>query len=124
VGRARALQPAVLAAALTCVAPLLTNPMLVAVALALAGFGEMCWDVITVSLRQRIVPDHLIGRANAGYRLVGYGTMPIGAALGGVLGQTFGLSWVFGIGAVLCVALLVCMTVVTDRAMNAAEPTQ
>jgi len=122
-GRAGTLRLAVLAAALTCAAPLLTHPILVAVALALAGIGEMCWDVITVSLRQRIVPDHLIGRVNAGYRLVGYGTMPIGAALGGVLGQTLGLRWVFGIGAVVCVALLVCMTVVTDRAMDAAELT-
>ncbi len=123
-GRARTLQLAVLAAALTCAAPLLTDPILVAIAFAAAGVGEMCWDVITVSLRQRIVPDHLIGRVNAGYRLVGYGTMPIGAALGGVLGQTLGLRWVFGIGAVVCVGLLACMTVVTDRAMDAAEQTQ
>lgn len=123
-GRAMTLRLAVLAAALTCAAPLLTNPILVAVALAVAGIGEMCWDVITVSLRQRIVPAHLIGRVNAGYRLVGYGTMPIGAALGGVLGQALGLRWVFAIGAVACLGLLVCLTVVTDRAMDAAELTQ
>ena len=85
----------------------------------------MCWDVITVSLRQRIVPDHLIGRVNAGYRLVGYGTMPDrGRAGRGLLGQTLGLRWVFGIGAVVCASLLVCMIVVTDRAMDAAEATQ
>lgn len=123
-GRAVTLRLAVLAAALTCAAPLLTNPILVGVALAVAGVGEMCWDVITVSLRQRIVPDHLIGRVNAGYRLVGYGTMPIGAALGGALGQTLGLRWVFGIGAMACLALLLCTTVVTDRAMDAAERSQ
>ncbi len=124
VGRAVTLRLAVLAAALTCAAPLLTEPILVAIALAVAGVGEMCWDIITVSLRQRIVPDHLIGRVNSGYRLVGYGTMPIGAALGGVLGQTLGLRWVFTVSAVVCVALLLCTLVVTDRAMDAAELTQ
>ena len=41
------------------------------------------WNVITVSLRQRIVPDELLGRVNAGYRLLAWGTMPIGAAAGG-----------------------------------------
>jgi MFS family permease len=123
-GRAVTLRLGVLAAALTCAAPLLTEPILVAIALAVAGIGEICWDVITVSLRQRIVPDHLIGRVNAGYRLVAYGAMPIGAALGGLLGQAFGLRWVFGIGAVVCLGLLIAMTMVTDRAMDAAEQTQ
>lgn len=120
-GRAATLRLTVMTAALACAAPLLTHPILVGIALAIAGAGEMCWDVVTVSLRQRIVPDHLIGRVNSAYRLVGYGTMPIGAALGGVLGQTLGLRWVFGVGAVVCLALMMCTRVVTDRAMDAAE---
>ncbi len=81
----------------------------------------MCWDVITVSLRQRIVPEHLIGRVNAGYRLVAYGSMPIGAAIGGVLGQTLGLRWVFAIGTLASVSLLLGMSAVSDRAMDTAE---
>jgi MFS family permease len=89
--------------------------------LAVAGIGEMCWDVITVSLRQRIVPEHLIGRVNAGYRLVAYGSMPIGAAIGGVLGQTLGLRWVFAIGTLASVSLLLGMSAVSDRAMDTAE---
>jgi MFS family permease len=120
-GRARLLRLGVLAAALMCAAPLLTQPVLVAGGLAVAGVGEMCWDVVTVSLRQRIVPEQLIGRVNAGYRLVGFGTIPVGAALGGVLGQALGLRWVFGTAAVASLALLLCMGVVTDRAMEAAE---
>jgi MFS family permease len=120
-GRARVLRLGVLAAAATCAAPLLTRPILVAGGLAVAGVGEMCWDVITVSLRQRIVPEHLLGRVNAGYRLVGFGTKPIGAALGGVLGQTLGLRWVFGIGTLASITLLLCMGAVTDRAMDAAD---
>jgi MFS family permease len=42
------------------------------------------WNVITVSLRQAIIPSHLLGRVNSVYRFFGWGMMPIGAAIGGV----------------------------------------
>ena len=82
------------------------------------------WNVITVSLRQRIVPDHLLGRVNAGYRLLAWGTMPLGAALGGIVGERWGLDAVFWTRAALsalCFPLI--FVVVTDRALAAAEPT-
>ena len=41
------------------------------------------WKVITVSLRQTIIPDELLGRVNSVYRFFGWGMMPIGALLGG-----------------------------------------
>ena len=61
----------------------------------MTGIGFMGWNVVTVSLRQRIVPERLLGRLNASYRLVAWGTMPVGAALGGVLAEVFGLRSVF-----------------------------
>jgi len=42
------------------------------------------WNVITVSLRQTIIPEHLLGRVNSVYRFFAWGMMPIGAALGGL----------------------------------------
>ncbi len=42
------------------------------------------WNVITVSLRQTIIPDELLGRVNSVYRFFAWGMMPIGAALGGL----------------------------------------
>ncbi|MGZ4671967.1 MAG: MFS transporter [Ilumatobacteraceae bacterium] len=42
------------------------------------------WNVITVSLRQSIIPPHLLGRVNSVYRFFAWGMMPIGAGLGGV----------------------------------------
>ena len=42
------------------------------------------WNVITVSLRQSIIPPHLLGRVNSVYRFFAWGMMPIGAALGGI----------------------------------------
>ncbi len=44
----------------------------------------MLWNVITVSLRQTIIPAHLLGRVNSVYRFFAWGMMPVGAALGGV----------------------------------------
>jgi predicted MFS family arabinose efflux permease len=63
---------------------LTTNIPIIVITLILGGIIGIAWNVVTVSLRQRIVPDHLLGRLNASYRLLAWGTMPIGAALGGV----------------------------------------
>lgn len=43
------------------------------------------WNVITVSLRQSIIPSHLLGRVNSVYRFLAWGMMPLGAALGGLI---------------------------------------
>ena len=59
---------------------LVPNPIAVGVALAVFGALGVAWNVVTVSLRQAIVPDALLGRVNSAYRLLGWGTMPIGAA--------------------------------------------
>ncbi|MEM9561912.1 MAG: MFS transporter [Actinomycetota bacterium] len=56
----------------------------VAVLFGLSAMLGMLWNVITVSLRQTIIPDELLGRVNSVYRFFGWGMMPIGALLGGV----------------------------------------
>ena len=48
-------------------------------------FTGMLWNVITVSLRQTIIPDRLLGRVNSVYRFFAWGMMPIGSAIGGLL---------------------------------------
>ena len=48
-----------------------------------AGVGIL-WNVITVSLRQTIIPPRLLGRVNSVYRFFAWGMMPIGAAVGGL----------------------------------------
>jgi MFS family permease len=97
------------------------NPFAIGAAFFLSGVGIVVWNVITVSLRQRVTPDRLLGRLNSGYRLIAWGTMPLGAAFGGLLAQLLGLRWVFAISGLLTLSLLVAMTRVTDAAMDAAE---
>lgn len=103
-------------------AALTANVAPFAIGLALAGFWWMAWNVITVSLRQRIAPDHLLGRVNAGYRLVAWGAMPVGAALGGVVGSLLGVRGVFWLAGVLMLACVPpLLAVVSDAALDAAE---
>jgi MFS family permease len=52
---------------------------------AVMVFVGTVWNVITVSLRQTIIPDHLLGRVNSVYRFFGWGSMSIGIALGGLI---------------------------------------
>jgi MFS family permease len=72
-----------------------------AAAFALAGATSGLWNVATISLRQRIVPDLLLGRVTSAYRLVGLGAMPVGSALGGLLARWAGLPAPFVVGGVL-----------------------
>ncbi|MFM2183930.1 MAG: hypothetical protein RJB61_2224, partial [Actinomycetota bacterium] len=59
-------------------------PVVTAVVLVGTLLGSS-WNVITVSLRQTIIPSHLLGRVNSVYRFFAWGMMPIGAAIGGAL---------------------------------------
>jgi MFS family permease len=58
---------------------------LVRVMYAISAFAVVLWNVITVSLRQAIIPDRLLGRVNSVYRFFGWGSMPLGIFLGGLL---------------------------------------
>lgn len=55
---------------------------------ALSAIGTcfaVLWNVITVSLRQSIIPSHLLGRVNSVYRFFAWGSLPIGTLIGGAL---------------------------------------
>ena len=64
---------------------LTSNAFVVAAMFFVFMFTAVLWNVITVSLRQSVIPDRLLGRVNSVYRLFGWGSMPIGAAIGGAL---------------------------------------
>ena len=62
-----------------------THWTMVFVMFAVFSFAAVLWNVITVSLRQTIIPDELLGRVNSVYRFFAWGMMPIGLAVGGVI---------------------------------------
>ena len=66
--------------------------------MALGAFSAVTWNVVTVSLRQALVPDKLRGRVNSAYRFFGWGAMPIGALLGALLANATNLHVPFIVG--------------------------
>jgi MFS family permease len=63
------------------------------------GIGIGIANVHAVSLRQSATPAHLHGRVNAGYRLISWGAVPLGASLGGLLAAQLGAYTATLIGA-------------------------
>lgn len=78
-------------AALELVPAVLTNVWAVVIAGSLMAVFGTIWNVITVSLRQRLIPAELFGRVNSVYRFIGTGTSAIGALVGGQIAFYFGL---------------------------------
>ena len=70
----------------------------------IGGFTTVAYNVNQVGLRQAITPDRMLGRMNATMRLIVWGTIPIGAAVGAALAAVLTLQtalWVSAIGAFL-----------------------
>jgi MFS family permease len=62
---------------------LTTSWQVVWVVMAFETFLAVLWNTITVSLRQSVIPTHLLGRVNSVYRFFAWGSIPIGMMLGG-----------------------------------------
>ena len=78
------------------------DPAVAALMLAGQGFAVTMWNVVTVSLRQQVVPAHLLGRVNSVYRMLGWGLMPLGALAGGFVAHAAGLRAPYLVGGLLC----------------------
>jgi len=81
--------------------------------MAIAG---TTWNVITVSMRQRLIPTELFGRVNSVYRFIGTGTTAIGALIGGQIAYQFGLRATYLASGALLLLALVTLTPVFIRA--------
>ena len=64
---------------------LTTTWQVVWVVVVFESFFAILWNTITVSLRQSIIPTHLLGRVNSVYRFFAWGSIPIGMFVGGGL---------------------------------------
>ena len=121
-GRSNVLFLTVLSSALVMFVPALTSHAVpVFASLMVSGAMGMMWNIITVSLRQRITPDRLLGRVNASYRLFAWGAMPIGALAGGLIAEVFGVVAVFVAAGIGSLGMLVFRGILTDGAIDEAE---
>jgi MFS family permease len=109
-------------AASTGVIALSREPLVVGAMLTLFGFHAIVWNVVTISLRQQIIPERLLGRVNSVYRLLGLGGMSAGALLGGVLASGFGLTAPFWFASFsVAVLTLVVWRILNNETIDAAR---
>jgi MFS family permease len=94
--------------------PLAHGPLLLVLAMLFAaefvsGFGVMVLDISIGSIFAAVIPDRLRSRVTGAFQAVNYGTRPLGALLGGLLGTVLGLRpalWVAVLGGTAGFALL------------------
>jgi Na+/melibiose symporter-like transporter len=94
-----------------------TSVVFLVVGLGASELGQIIYAITNVSLRQRICPDHLLGRVNATMRFLIMGAFPVGGLLGGVLGELTGLRatlWASGL-------LILLSPVPLNRALRGAR---
>ena len=107
-----------------------THWVLVAVMFGMYTVTAVLWNVITVSLRQTIIPDHLLGRVNSVYRFFAWGMMPVGLLLGGLMvagaeaagvdrTMALRLPWFFAGASLLLVFAWAAPKLTTDRIESA-----
>jgi MFS family permease len=90
--------------------------------MACNGFFVTMWNVVTVTLRQRIVPAELLGRVNSAYRMIGWGLMPLGALAGGFVAHAAGLRAAYVVAGVLSgAALLAALPALAGAASRTAS---
>lgn len=93
-------------------------------AFAVNGFAVGLDTVVVATIRQRRIPDALRGRVNAATRLVSYGSIALGAAIGGWVGDLFGVrrGLMLGcLGAVVTVVWVVAWAVRITRSGDRLE---
>jgi MFS family permease len=104
-GRARMLTGGAVVAAVAEGALAVTSSGVVATVLgAVSAAGVMVWNVLTMSLRQSLIPEAAFGRVQGAYRTLVWGGIALGSLAGGAVAHAIGLRALFAvIGAGLLV---------------------
>ena len=79
---------------------------LILLAMVAKGVSQPTWNVVSVTVRQRLVPDEIFGRMMTAYLVIAWGMQPVGATIGGVITESFGPEWVFAMSAAVVGPLL------------------
>jgi len=88
---------------------LTTSPTIALATLVVFGAHAFVWGTTSTVVRQRAVPDELLGRVTGVYRVAIMGGLVIGVPIGGLLARGFGLTapfWFAFAGSALLVAVL------------------
>ncbi|MEV0561425.1 MFS transporter [Dactylosporangium sp. NPDC050588] len=83
-----------------------SSPVVIGVGIGLAGFAIAVANVLMVTVRQSVVATGILGRVTAGTRLLVFGTIPFGAAFGGLMVKLIGIERLFLTLAIAAVGLV------------------
>ena len=86
---------------------LTTTVALAVVASLVNGLSDPAWNVVTNTVRQRLVPDEVFGRMMTAYLFIAWSMNPVGAFVGGLIAERWGAQWVSVMAAVVVGSLLV-----------------
>lgn len=84
-----------------------------------SGLGLMLLDISSASMYAAVIPDHLRSRVSGAFQAVNYGTRPLGAVVGGLVGTAIGARptlWIATVGG-LCGFLLLLVSPVPGYRM-------
>jgi predicted MFS family arabinose efflux permease len=88
---------------------LTTSPAVALATMVVFGAHAFVWGTTSTVVRQRAVPDELLGRVTGVYTVGVVGGMVAGIPIGGLLARTFGITapfWFGFVGSAVLVALL------------------
>ena len=101
---------------------LTSRVLVVGLMFVVLSMSDMFGNVVIVSLRQELIPTHLLGRVASAYRLVVLGALPLGALIGGVLARGVSLAAPFLAGGLLLISTAIAMQpAVNNRTIEAAR---
>jgi MFS family permease len=88
---------------------LTTSPAIALATLVVFGAHAFVWGTTSTVVRQRAVPDELLGRVTGVYRVAIVGGLVVGTPLGGLLARSYGITapfWFAFVGSALLVTIL------------------
>lgn len=97
------------------------DPLVIGSGFFVAGIAVMAWNITNVSLRQSLLPAHLMGRVHATHRVLANLAEVIGAFAAGIIAEAFGLRVAFAVGASVIIASVALRLIVTESRIKAAE---
>lgn len=71
------------------------------------SLGVTMWNVLSMSLRQAMIPAELLGRVLGAHRVALWGGIPLGALIGGALAERTSVPAVFGVSGLIQLVVVV-----------------
>ncbi|MFJ4677918.1 MFS transporter [Kitasatospora sp. NPDC088783] len=100
---------------------LASSRLLTVLALSCSSFAVVQFSSVSLALRQSTIPKELLGRVTSVYRMLAWGSLPVGAMTAGLCVGWFGLRSTFALGAV-ALAVLAFLVLTRSAALGLEIP--